>query len=43
LFHGDTSSFDVDIAAIRSGCEAAGSAVKQELLRTTSINRAKSS
>ncbi|MFZ0914864.1 MAG: hypothetical protein WAN09_16440, partial [Candidatus Korobacteraceae bacterium] len=30
-------------SAIRSGCEAAGSAVKQELLRTASINRATSS
>ena len=30
LFHDDASSFGFDVAAIRSGCEAAGSAVKQE-------------
>jgi hypothetical protein len=40
LFHCVACSFDVDIAAIRPDCEAGRDAARQELLRTTSINRA---
>jgi len=40
LFHCDTRSFGIDVAAIRPDCEAGRDAARQELLRTTSINRA---
>jgi hypothetical protein len=40
LFHCVACSFGVDIAAIRPDCEAGRDAARQELLRTTSINRA---
>ena len=40
LFQCVTCSFEIDIAAIRTDCEAGRDAARQELLRTTSINRA---
>jgi hypothetical protein len=40
LFHCVACSFEIDVATIRTDCEAGRDAARQELLRTTSINRA---
>jgi hypothetical protein len=40
LFHGVALSFEIDVATIRTDCEAGRNTAMQELLRTTSINRA---